>query len=244
MNPRKILIPMPSELTPLLLAAVTIGLVHTALGPDHYIPFVAMARIRGWSGLRTAAVTAVCGVGHVLGSVVLGAVGIALGVAVSHLEVVEAVRGDVAAWMLTAFGLVYAVWGVRRALRGDRHSHTHHHVNGRDHAHDHDHHAGHLHPHGDETSMTPWILFTVFLFGPCEPLIPLLMVPAAHHSAWGVAAVAGLFAVATIATMVTVVLVLRAGSQRLASPGALGRWSHVAAGVTILACGVAIHLGL
>lgn len=235
---------MPTELNALLLAAVTIGVVHTALGPDHYIPFVAMARIRGWSSWRTAAVTAVCGVGHVLGSVVLGAVGIALGMAVSSMVTIEAVRGDVAAWLLTGFGLVYAVWGIRRGLRGERHRHGHVHVGGGDHVHEHSHRDEHLHPHGDDSSMTPWILFTVFLFGPCEPLIPLLMVPAARHSAMGVVAVASVFAVATITTMLVVVLGLRAGVGKVATDGSLGRWGHAAAGVTILACGIAIHLGL
>jgi len=84
---------MPSEISILLAAAATIGLVHTVLGPDHYIPFIVMARAGQWSLKKTMLVTALCGVGHVLSSVVLGAVGIGLGVAISQLEVLEAVRG-------------------------------------------------------------------------------------------------------------------------------------------------------
>lgn len=40
---------MTDDLSILCLAAVTVGAVHTALGPDHYIPFAAMSRIGRWS---------------------------------------------------------------------------------------------------------------------------------------------------------------------------------------------------
>ena len=33
--------------------AAMIGVVHTLTGPDHYVPFVAMSRVGGWSLLRT-----------------------------------------------------------------------------------------------------------------------------------------------------------------------------------------------
>jgi hypothetical protein len=42
----------------LLLGAAAIALTHTVLGPDHYLPFVALARARRWSVARTATVTA------------------------------------------------------------------------------------------------------------------------------------------------------------------------------------------
>jgi hypothetical protein len=56
--------------------------------------------------------------------------------------------------------------------------------------------------------------------------------------------VATTFAAATIVTMLAVVLTLRAGARQLAPRDALARWAHAAAGATILACAVAIHLGL
>ena len=235
---------MVEPLGALVVAAVSLGVVHTLLGPDHYLPFVAMAQVRGWSLPRTAGVTALCGLGHVLSSVVLGAAGIALGLGVSRLVRFESVRGDLAAWALTAFGALYTVWGVRRAMRSAPHSHPHAHAGGGRHDHLHEHHDQHLHPHGERGDLTPWVLFTVFLFGPCEPLIPLLMVPAARHSAWGVGVVAATFSVATVGTMLAVVLTLGAGARQLAPAAALARWSHAAAGATVLACGVAIHLGL
>jgi sulfite exporter TauE/SafE len=237
---------MTQELAILTVTAASIGLVHTLLGPDHYVPFAVLARARNWTKSKTAIVTLLCGLGHVGSSVLLGSIGIALGVAVSRLEWFEAVRGDIAAWLLTAFGLVYLVWGVRRAVRSQTHSHIHAHEGGEVHVHDHSHERAHLHPHDQESTakaLTPWVLFTIFVFGPCEPLIPILMYPAASESVFGVAMVAGAFGVVTIATMLTVVLLLSFGLQQLPTKG-LERYSHALAGLAILLCGVAIHLGL
>ena len=53
-------------------AAASIGFLHTIMGPDHYVPFIAMSRARGWSLLKTMLVTTACGLGHVIGSAALG----------------------------------------------------------------------------------------------------------------------------------------------------------------------------
>jgi len=244
---------MASETGLLLLTAASIGVVHTLLGPDHYLPFVALARSRAWSLKRTVAVTALCGVGHVAGSIALGFLGLALGWAVSGLVDFEALRGALAGWLLLGFGLAYTAWGVRRALRGRPHAHAHAHADGTLHVHPHHHReAGHAHPHdarapgetGLRAVLGPWTLFVIFVLGPCEPLIPLLMYPAAGGSWGGVAAVAGVFAFATIATMLTVVVVGALGLARLRLGAGAERWAHAAAGVALAACGLAVTLGL
>ena len=190
---------MSEELALLAVTAASVGLAHTVLGPDHYIPFVVMGRAGGWCRSKTIWVVLLCGLGHVLSSVLIGSIGIALGLAVTHLGVFESWRGNLAGWALVAFGLVYFLWGLRRALRGQAHSHGHLHEDGGRHDHPHDHQAAHLHPHENEArpSLTPWILFTVFFLGPCEPLIPLMMYAAARTSWSGVAMVAGVFSLTT-----------------------------------------------
>lgn len=231
-----------SGLGVLLATAAGLGVVHTLLGPDHYLPFVAMARAGGWSRARTLGVTLGCGLGHVLGSVVLGAVGIALGIGVARLEAIESARAAIAAWLLVGFGLAYAAWGLWRALRKVPHSHLHIHPGPdgvRLHSHAHTHTGPHAHPHGNPSRMTPWVLFTIFVFGPCEPLIPLLLYPAAQASWSGVALVTLVFGVATLATMAGVVGVLHAGVARFRF-GALERYVHALAGLTIAACGLTI----
>jgi threonine/homoserine/homoserine lactone efflux protein len=83
----------------------------------------------------------------------------------------------------------------------------------------------------------------IFIFGPCEPLIPVLMYPAAEGSWWGVALVALVFAAATLATMLAVVLLARQGLARIPL-GGIERYSHALAGLALVACGLAIRLGL
>jgi len=238
---------MPQEMTALIAAAASIGFLHTVGGPDHYLPFIMIAQARKWSRARTALITFLCGVGHVAGSVVLGVVGIAAGIASGAVVGAQSVRGEIAAWLLMAMGLVYMVWGIRRAWRKSPHTHGHFHLGGRAHQHEHSHDTDHAHPHesaSGKKSVTPWVLFIIFVFGPCELLIPMLMYPAARLSAWGVAAVAGVFALTTIATMLAVVLASTFGLARLPTDR-LQRYSHALAGAIILLCGASIQfLGL
>lgn len=255
---------MAPDLTLLVLTAASIGFFHTLLGPDHYLPFVALSKSRAWTTRRTVAITMACGVGHVLSSIVIGALGIAAGTAIEQLVWIESWRGDVAAWLLFSFGLAYFAWGVKRALRGEIHTHPHVHVDGTRHTHTHDHRlAPHVHLHAAASPVlsftpvkpataprvamaTPWALFIIFVFGPCEPLIPVLMYPSAHASGLAVAIVCLAFALATIGTMVAVVLLVRRGLDAIGTRAhGMERWSHALAGATLSVCAAAIiFLGL
>ena len=233
---------MGIDLGLLLLTAASIGFVHTLLGPDHYLPFVAMSAARRWTPRRTYWVTALCGVGHVLGSVVIGVLGIGIGISLHRIQWFEGVRGDVAAWLLAGFGLAYMAWGLKKAWRSRPHTHEHVHADGTLHHHEHGHEGGHLHPHVDPArvgSITPWALFVIFVLGPCEPLIPLLMYPAAKHSTWGLVAVVAAFGAVTIGTMLIVVGLAMKGIQRLPLDAA-ERYSHALAGAALSLCGLAI----
>lgn len=231
----------------LLLAgtAVTIGFIHTIVGPDHYIPFIVMGEARRWTIRRTMLITFLCGLGHVLSSVVVGFIGIAAGISLSKLEFFESFRGNIAAWLLIAFGLVYMLVSLRSLYRRKNHVHAHHHTDGTDHEHEHGHFSGHSHIHlENKKNMTPWILFLIFVLGPCEPLIPIVMYPAAENNIHGVIIVSLLFSVVTIATMMSVVLAFRLGLSRI-NLRPLERYVNVIAGATILVSGLAIQfLGL
>lgn len=232
---------MSPDASLLIFTAASIAFVHTLLGPDHYLPFVAMARARGWNMAKTLRVTLLCGLGHLLGSVALGLIGIALGSALSHLEWVESIRGDVAAWALVAFGLVYLAWGLRKAWRNRPHAHWHVHEEG-PHFHTHTHHEEHAHVHEQEGgSLAPWIIFIIFVLGPCEPLIPLLMYPAATLNVGTVVAVTLVFGVVTVATMLLAVGLATLGLQQFRFP-ALQRYDHALAGLAVMACGLGIVL--
>lgn len=228
------------ELSVLVATAASIGVVHTLIGPDHYVPFAAMAAARRWSLGKTLAVTAACGAGHVLGSLALGVVGLGLGASLAGLVDVEAARGAVAGWLLLGLGLAYFAWGLRQAWRRRPHAHAHVHADGTRHEHGHGHGAGHVHVHDEGLrSATPWALFVVFVFGPCEALVPLLMVPAAEQRWATAAAVVGAFAAATIGTMLLVVWLLARGLAR-AGLAEWSRFGHATAGAAICACALAM----
>lgn len=232
---------MNSEIYLLCLTAASLGLVHTVLGPDHYVPFVVMAKARHWSLSRTLWLTFGCGVGHILSSVFLGLIGVALGAALVRLQFIESIRGNIAAWALMAFGFLYFAWGIKRAYRRRSHEHFHHH-SGSAHLHRHSHLDEHVHVHESrEFSMTPWVLFVVFVLGPCEPLIPLLMYPAAQHSYSGLLWVTAIFGITTIVTMLVVVAASVYGLS-FVRVGRMERFSHALAGLAIFLSGIAIQL--
>ncbi|MDF7823106.1 sulfite exporter TauE/SafE family protein [Pontiellaceae bacterium B12227] len=235
-----------SDAIPILAGtAALIGVGHTLMGPDHYLPFIVMSKARKWSMAKTMWITFLCGIGHVMGSIALGLIGAALGVAVNKIEAFEAWRGNLAAQLLIVFGFTYCIWGIHRAIKNKPHSHAHVHENDVVHTHKHTHNTNHAHPHEmKKRSVTPWVLFTIFVFGPCEPLIPLIMYPAAEHSVGGMLLVAGIFAIATIGTMMGVVLV-SAWGFKFVQIGAVERFSHALAGAAVCASGMAIQfLGL
>jgi len=226
----------------LVAAAATTGLVHTLIGPDHYLPFIMMSRARGWSLPRTLTITVLCGVGHVLSSVVLGLVGVAAGVLLARLAWIEGVRGQVAAWALVGFGVVYALWGLWRIRTGRTHTHSHPHPTGAEHAHEHAHVDEHSHAHPDPAKpITPWVLFVIFVMGPCEVLIPQVMYPAAREDYGLLVMVTVAFAVTTIGTMTAVVAAAALGLRQLRL-GFAEKYVHVIAGSVIAASGLAIQL--
>lgn len=213
---------MTTESFTLLASALTIGVVHTITGPDHYLPFVVIAKAKKWSMLRTLYIVAICGVGHVIGSIALGLVGIALGSSLSHVELIEGVRGSLAAWLLFLAGILYGGWGIYRASQT---SHAHTHIS-------------------TKKTLTFWVLFTIFVFGPCEPLIPLLMYPAAAMNTGLLALVVLVFAVATIGTMLLSVYSALKGIS-FVRIHLLERYQHALAGLTISLCGAGmLFLGL
>jgi len=200
--------------------ALTIGTLHTLAGPDHYLPFVAMSKTRSWSTLKTVNIVAICGLGHVLSSVVIGFIGIAAGIAIAGIENFEGIRGNIAAWLLVVFGVAYMIWGLYRLWNNHPHAH-------------------HDHVKNEKRQMTFWILFTIFIFGPCEPLIPVLMYPAAQHNYAAVAYITVLFALSTIITMIVIVLLMIKGFS-FVKFHVLEKYQHVIAGGTIGLCGAGI----
>ena len=197
----------------LTLGAASVGALHS-LAPDHWVPFAALARARGWTVLRTARVTLLCGFGHVTVSAALGLLALWFGLETLKLvgERLEAVAGI----LLIAFGLAYGIWGLRKAM-SDR---LHHHSD------------------VDPEKTSVWALFLLFSADPCVAVLPLLFA-AAPLGAARAAVVVVTYELATLAAMLCLVLLARAGVERLHAHW-LDHWGDASAGGLIAAVGVAV----
>ncbi len=200
-----------------------------------------MGKARRWTMMKTSLITIMGGVGHVLGSVVLGMIGVLAGLGIQKVSRLETVRGGLAGWLFIAFGLVYMVWGLRRAWLNKPHSHLHVHAEGVQHDHVHVHRDDHVHVHDveEKKNITPWVLFTIFVLGPCEPLIPIVMYPAARGNYGELVITVLVFGIVTILTMLALVLGTLFGLN-LMPLGKMERYMHALAGGTILFSGISI----
>ncbi|MEP7106322.1 MAG: hypothetical protein ABI760_00035 [Ferruginibacter sp.] len=226
---------MQSEMGVLILAAIAVASLHTFTGPDHYLPFIALSRSRGWSLSKTIGWTIICGSGHVLSSVILGLGGAALGWSLSGLSWFENIRGGIAGWVMLVFGFSYAILGLYRAYKNNPHRHFDLAENGEIFVYQHDHSQVLL--SNERYKVTPWVMFIIFILGPCEPMIPLLYFPAAQNSMWGMAILIGIYTIVTLFTMLTMVL-LGCHGIGFVKTEKLERWVHLLGGLTILICGV------
>lgn len=195
---------------PLVVSTLGVAVVH-ALAPDHWVPFVAIGRAQQWSVKKLVLVTTLAGIGHVGSSVVLGLIGLALGFLLKGIQAFESARGEIAGVILIGFGLAYAVWGLKQA----RHAHL------------------------DKSQIvTVWTLIAIFVLGPCEPLIPLMLL-AAQHGWAAIWIVSVLFSGATIAMMLGQALLAYLGVRLLATER-LERWTHALAGLLIALTGLLV----
>jgi hypothetical protein len=218
----------------LVLAAVSVGSLHT-LAPDHWVPFAALARAEGWSRGRTATITALCGLGHVTASVALGLLALVFGLEL--LQTFGHRLESVSGLLLVGFGVAYGGWGLYRTLAARAHEHAH------AHGHAHVHLLGHKHASGHESAhrrLTAWSLFLLFSADPCVAVIPLLF--AAAPLGWmSTVSIIAAYEVATIGTMVLLVIPTREAVRRLAGAWA-DRWGDPLAGGVVATVGLAVMI--
>ncbi len=216
----------------LSITAITIAFLHTASGPDHYLPFVVLSRSRGWSPTKTILLTIICGCGHVFSSVVLGIIGVFVGWQMSEIEIFQDVRGNISSWALLILGVVYLAWGIYKAMKPQAHKHF-------DVMDDEVYVFEHKHNHSftpqKRVKVTPLVLFAIFVMGPSEPIIPLLFFSGTHRSPAEIAWLIALFTLTTIVTMVGMVLLGNYSYRRIGAEH-IDRYSHAIGGFVISLC--------
>ena len=225
---------MAAELNILLATAATIACLHTLAGPDHYIPFIALSKSRSWTLQKTLLWTTLCGTGHVLSSVLLGLIGAAIGYSMNWIGWIESFRGDIAGWMIIGFGVVYTLYGLY-FMRKNR-LHKHFETTGE---------QVFVFEHRDNETMvpherhpvTPWVMFLIFVLGPCEPMIPLLFYPAAQDDPINMGILVLIYTLITLLVMTAMVLLGYFGID-LIRINNLEKKLPVLSGLAILICGI------
>ena len=208
-----------TTLAALLLTAVLTGMIHTIAGPDHYLPFVAISKSRNYGWGKTLFWTILCGIGHV-GSAIVLALGFILFAEIlteSRLEWLEAWRGDIAAYAMIGMGAALILHSLHKRWKHRAETHSH--------------------PENN-SSLSYWVVFIIFVLGPCEALLPLLTASAVLGT-MSVILAALTFSVATIVTMLAAVITGRFGLNVLRFPW-LERFAPEIAGGTVMLCGLAI----
>lgn len=226
---------MEAELSILLVTAISVSVFHTISGPDHYIPFIAIGKTKGWKLPRILMWTAICGSAHVMASVLLALGGAAIGFSLSKIEGLNDIRGGLASWAIFAFGMLYLLYGLYGVFKERRHKHFDVYDDGSVYVFEHDH--NHLVYPSNRRKVTPWVLFLIFLLGPCEVLFPLLTYPAAEQSTSNMLILIGIFLLTTVSTMILVVSLLYYGFSLIKTEW-LEKYVVPISGLSIAICGI------
>jgi hypothetical protein len=204
---------------PLLLSSFGIGLIHALAGPDHYIPFIALAHSRGWSMVKTLFIASFASLLHVGSSVAIGVAGILLGKELFHLEHLESLRGTVGGYLLIAIGGAYTLYAIYKHRKP--HAHTP------------------QAPRNEKKELMGWALFSLFVLGPCEPLIPLLFA----SLPFGMSAIFWVSLLFSGATLISVNAAILLGASALKPLAARmpHSFAHLSAGIAILITGITMQ---
>lgn len=222
-----------------ILAASGVGFGHAVL-PDHWVPLAVIGRTQRYPIRKVARLSGLAGAAHVLVSVVLGAVVVAVGLElrsrVEHAE--NAIVGSLL--IATAVGFL----ALELSGRGHRHRHGHAHDHDHDHDHNHDHEASDS--HRDRASRRRALLGVMVPFGaaasPDLTILPVFLAASTAGAAPAIAALLG-FAAVTIATIVALTLLATAGGHQIR-----GRWldrgGNLFTAAVLIAIGVLVLAGV
>ena len=239
-----------SAATPALFAAAAgVGFGHAIL-PDHWVPLAVLGRARRYPLSKIARLSGLAGVAHVLLSVVLGAVIIAIGL--QFRAAVSSAQDAIIGCLLIATGLGFGA--LQASGHGHHHDHSHDHGDGHGHDHDLDHaHSGHppgghRHQLGDPDAgrgIRRLAAVMVPFGAAASPDLTILPVCLAATAA-GVATAIGsvlIFGAVTIGTIVGLTLGAAAGGYQIKGDW-LDRWGNaVTAGVLVI-IGVLVLTGV
>jgi hypothetical protein len=231
-----------SGATPALIAAAAgVGFAH-AIMPDHWLPLAVVGRTKGYPLARVARLSGLAGVAHVLASLALGALVVIVGLQLR--TAFESAQNTIVGAVLLASGLGL----IALELRGHPHGHRHAHIHGMA-AHDHGDHHGRSdgHAHGrqridtDDSAGRSLAAMIVPFGAAASPDLTILPVFVAATAAGAGTAIGSLiaFALATIATVVTLTVLATFGGYRLTGRW-VERWTTAITAVVLIVIGTLV----
>jgi nickel/cobalt exporter len=229
---------MNSTTPSLIVAAAGVGLGH-AIMPDHWLPLAVVGRTRRYPVARLARLSGLAGLAHVLVSLLLG--GLIVAVGLQFRSTVEHAQNVVVGGVLLATGVAF----VALELSGHGHSHAHdEHTRGHgDGDGGHRHHPSQLPgqipvpAHGRRRTRASALAGIAVPFGaaasPDLTILPVFLAAATVGAGTAVGSLIA-FAAVTICTIVGLTLLAAAGGYRIRGRW-LERWANsITAGVLIV----------
>jgi putative Mn2+ efflux pump MntP len=222
----------------LIAAAAGVGFGHAIL-PDHWVPLAVVGRTRRYPLSRVARLSGLAGIAHVLVSIILGALIIAVGL--QFRSTVQSAQDTIIGAILILTGLAFV------ALEVTGRDHHHHH----DHKHTHAHHHGGEQPHahtgaGARTQRKLGGLAAIMVpFGAAaSPDLTILPVFLAATTAGITTAISSLlvFAAVTIGTIVSLTLFACFSGYRVRGQW-LERWGNLFTALVLVIIGTLVLTG-
>lgn len=198
---------------------------HAVL-PDHWLPLAVLARTRRYSTARVARLAGIAGVAHVLTSLILGGVIIAIGL--QFRSSIESAQNTIAGVVLIVTGV--ALIAVELLRRGHRHGHGHAHP--------------HHHPHVDESRAGRFVNAAASMapFGaaasPDLTILPVFLAAATVGVATAVGSLV-VFAAVTIGTIVGLCVTATRWGYELRAQW-LERWGNALTAVVLVLIGALV----
>jgi nickel/cobalt exporter len=213
--------------TPALLAASAgVGFGHAIL-PDHWVPLAVLGRTRRYPLARVARLSGLAGVAHVLVSILLGAVIIAVGL--QFRSAVQSAQDTIIGCVLILTGLGFVVLE----------------LSGRGHHHDHEHGHEHGHDSGEEGRL-PGLAAVMVPFGaaasPDLTILPVFLASATGGVGTAIGSLV-IFAAVTIGTIVGLTVAACFGGYQIQGRW-LERWGNAFTALTLVVIGALVLTGV
>jgi len=224
--------------TALLAAAAGVAIGHAIL-PDHWVPLAVVGRTRRYPLSRVARLSGLAGIAHVLVSLALGAIVIAVGL--QFRSTIQSAQDAIVGGLLIVTGLGFAVLELtgHGHHHGDEHGHSHGH--GHDHDHDHDHDGD-----GPAARRSSGLAAVMIPFGAAaSPDLTILPVFLAAATA-GIGIAIGsllIFAAVTIGTIVGLTVAATRGGYELKGNW-LERWGNAFTALVLVMIGALVLVGI